>query len=126
MEKLVRANKGVDIGANCLCPVCKTNFIKSQYSQVFCCSHCRVTYYNRKQKGKRNAYHREYNKKHPHRILRIMPTLTARDREERDAMEHYLTDSDFKRYVDNDNDYNDGFGCHVDLSTHMTNFYGID
>ena len=53
-----------------------------------------------------------------------MPSLTARDRAERDAMQHYLTDDGFRKYVNDGCD--DGAGVCVELSTHLVNYYGID
>lgn len=125
-DKIYLLNKTKKVYDICICPICGKEFIKKQYSQSFCSNGCKVKYHNNKQKGKRNAYYHKYNKRHPERILRIMPTLTARDRDNYDAMSAYLNDSDFRNYVNSRCYGDDEFGCNVELSTEFNNFYCID
>lgn len=109
-----------------VCKHCGKEFEKKSYQQVFCCNECKVTYHNKKQRGKRNKYFRKYNKKHPERIMRILPTLTARDRDEAFAMEQYLTDEHFRDYITEGSLHDEGGGCHVELYTEWCNYMGID
>ena len=70
-KELYLINKSNKVGDNCICPICKSGFIKKQYSQAFCCNECKVKYHNDKQVGKRNDYYRKYNMKYPERYDRI-------------------------------------------------------
>lgn len=71
MKKIYLENKKKKIGDVCICPICKKEFTKTQYAQAFCCNECKVKYHNKKQRGKRNEYFRNYNKKHPERYERV-------------------------------------------------------
>ncbi|MDE6493085.1 MAG: hypothetical protein K2L50_00685 [Bacteroidales bacterium] len=46
---LYRTNKEAKVGEEIECPVCHTRFKKRQYSQAFCCLHCKDTFHNRRQ-----------------------------------------------------------------------------
>ena len=70
-KKTYLTNKNKKIGDNCICPICKNEFIKSHYAQAFCCNECKVKYHNDKQIGKRNDYFRKYNLEHPERYERV-------------------------------------------------------
>ena len=39
-------NKSLKVKADCVCPICGQHFTKRQYSQAFCCSTCKDTYWN--------------------------------------------------------------------------------
>ena len=43
---LYRSNKEAKVGETIECPVCHTKFIKRQYSQAFCCGHCKDRFHN--------------------------------------------------------------------------------
>lgn len=43
---LYRSNKEAKVGEAIECPVCHTKFIKRQYSQAFCCGHCKDRFHN--------------------------------------------------------------------------------
>jgi hypothetical protein len=70
-KKTYLTNKNKKIGDKCICPICKSEFIKSHYAQAFCCNECKVKYHNDKQIGKRNDYFRNYNLEHPERYERV-------------------------------------------------------
>lgn len=42
-----RKNKEAQVGEEIVCPVCNTRFKKRQYSQAFCCLHCKDKFHNR-------------------------------------------------------------------------------
>lgn len=108
------------------CPVCGTEFEKKSYQQKFCSLKCKDKHHNKKGDRHRKGYYREYNKQHPERILRIMPSLTAYEVAEQDAMHAYLTDMDFRRYVDDDFGEDEWGRTNVDLQTMYENYLGID
>lgn len=70
-KRIYLDNKEKKTGETCICPVCKTEFIKKQYSQAFCCKECRDKFHNDRKKGKRGDYYRMYNFEHPERLERI-------------------------------------------------------
>lgn len=109
-----------------VCKHCGKEFAKKSYQQVFCCPECKNAYWNKKGDRHRKGYYRKYNKKHPERILRIMPSLSVRDRYECFAMEQYLTDEGFKMYLREGGYHADGGECQVDLYTEWCNYMGID
>jgi hypothetical protein len=108
------------------CLHCGKSFIKKSYQQKFCCNDCKVSYWNKKGDRHKKGYYHKYNKKHPERILRIMPTLSSRDNDNYFAMEQYLNDKDFRKYIKDGSLNADGGECHVDLYTEWQNYVGID
>jgi uncharacterized CHY-type Zn-finger protein len=52
---LYKNNKMAKVGDMIECPVCHTKFIKKQYSQAFCCLHCKDKFHNRHD-GDRHKY----------------------------------------------------------------------
>lgn len=70
-KEIYLTNKSKKVKDICICPICKTEFVKKQYSQAFCCNECKVKFHNDKQIGKRNEYHRKYNMKHTERYDRV-------------------------------------------------------
>ena len=72
-QKQYLANKEAKTGEEIICPICKETFIKKQYSQTFCCSQCKDTYWNAK--GDRHSdydYYRKYNNKSSNKSERIV------------------------------------------------------
>ena len=69
-EKQYKANKDTKVGCYIICPICGKEVIKTHYAQAFCSNECKVEYHNKKQKGKRTKYFREYNKRNPERLER--------------------------------------------------------
>ncbi len=66
------ANKKAKCGTEISCAVCGKTFIKKQYSQAFCCPHCKDTYWNAK--GDRHSdpdYYRRYNHSQPNAKERV-------------------------------------------------------
>lgn len=66
------ANKEAKCGTEISCAVCRTTFIKKQYSQAFCCSQCKDAYWNAK--GDRHSdpdYYRRYNHRQPNAKERV-------------------------------------------------------
>ena len=64
--ELYENNKNAKVGSQIECPVCHKIFKKIQYSQAFCCSHCKDAYHNSKD-GDRHSdpnYYDNYNRKH--------------------------------------------------------------
>lgn len=51
---LYRTNKEAKVGEIIECPVCHTRFQKIQWSQAFCCGHCKDKFWN--SKGDRHRY----------------------------------------------------------------------
>lgn len=43
---LYQRNKDAKVGEIIECPVCHTKFTKCQYSQAFCCGHCKDKFHN--------------------------------------------------------------------------------
>ena len=66
-----KINKDKKVGDKCICPICKSEFVKSHYAQAFCSNDCKVKFHNDRQKGKRNDYFHRYNMKHPERYERV-------------------------------------------------------
>lgn len=132
MDKKIKeryfANKSAKVKDELVCPICGSKFIKKQYAQAFCCAGCKDKFWNKKcsNRHKNPNYHHDYNMKHPERILRMMPTFTAKDRDEYFAMSQYLYDEDFKEYVDQAHEDDESMGRTVDLITEWENFIGID
>ncbi len=58
MKKVYKENKGKKVGEKCICPSCKTLFIKTNYQQAFCKSKgktlCKDKYWNNVDPKKRN------------------------------------------------------------------------
>lgn len=52
---LYQTNKAAAVGTTIECPVCHTRFVKRQYSQAFCCTHCKDKFHNRHD-GDRHKY----------------------------------------------------------------------
>lgn len=50
---LYRSNKEAKVGETIECPVCHNKFIKRQYSQAFCCGHCKDRFHNMRCKDRR-------------------------------------------------------------------------
>jgi len=69
-QKQYKENKGAKVGATILCPVCGETFIKKQYSQAFCCTHCKDVYWNAKKDRHHTGYYEEYDSKHKERMIR--------------------------------------------------------
>jgi hypothetical protein len=83
-NKQYTSNKGAIVGDICICPSCKTEFIKSSYQQVFCKSRvntkCKDAYWNRVTPNKRNnktrispASKRWLNKMETKRVIEFNP-----------------------------------------------------
>ena len=64
------ANKSAKVGELIKCPICGTEFKKKQYSQAFCCTHCKDTYWNAKGDRHSPGYYKEYDSKNPERMKR--------------------------------------------------------
>lgn len=45
-ENLYLNNKKAKVGTPIICPICHGRFTKKQYSQAFCCTHCKDAYHN--------------------------------------------------------------------------------
>lgn len=43
---LYKRNKAAKVGTMIECPVCHTKFKKIQWSQAFCCGHCKDKFHN--------------------------------------------------------------------------------
>lgn len=56
---LYRNNKAAKVGELIECPVCHTKFKKKQYSQAFCCLHCKDMFHNQVD-GDRHKYSNNY------------------------------------------------------------------
>lgn len=58
MKVIYNKNKTAKVGSECICPVCKTEFKKVSYQQVFCGSKggtiCKDKYWNKVTPNKRN------------------------------------------------------------------------
>lgn len=52
---LYQRNKDAKVGDTIECPVCHTKFTKRQYSQAFCCGHCKDKFHNMRS-GDRHRY----------------------------------------------------------------------
>ena len=61
---LYKNNKEAKTGMIIECPVCHKKFKKIQYSQAFCCGHCKDKYHNRHD-GDRHRYS-NYNNRYPY------------------------------------------------------------
>jgi len=124
------SNKSAKVGTEIICPICGTKFIKRQYSQAFCNSKCKDSYWNNKADRHRAGYYEEYDNKHPDRKIRkafySINVVTDSDLEEQNARIALVTDAEFRRYVNDDCDINDIPNCHVDLATQYKNYLGID
>ena len=55
-KEIVYANNK-KVGTMITCPICHKTFKKKQYSQAFCCSHCKDVYHNSSKS--QNNYNRE-------------------------------------------------------------------
>jgi hypothetical protein len=125
-----KSNKSAKVGTEIICPICGTKFVKRQYSQAFCNSKCKDSYWNNKADRHRYGYYQEYDNKHPERKIRkalySMNIVTAADTNELDARMALVTDEGFRRYVNDDCDVCDIPRCHVDLATQYENYLGID
>ena len=56
---LYRNNKAAKVGELIECPVCHAKFKKKQYSQAFCCLHCKDMFHNQVD-GDRHKYSNNY------------------------------------------------------------------
>ena len=61
---LYKTNKQAKTGTIIECPVCHKKFKKIQYSQAFCCGHCKDKYHNMHD-GDRHRYS-NYNNRYPY------------------------------------------------------------
>lgn len=124
------ANKSAKVGEEIICPICSTKFIKRQYSQAFCCSKCKETYWNAKGDRHSVGYYEKYDNKHPERksrrALYSMEVHNAYDEEELEARMALVTDEEFRQYVYDDFDICDIPRCNIDLATMYKNYLGID
>jgi ribosomal protein L37AE/L43A len=68
--KQYQENKSMPVGSLLTCPVCGEQFTKKQYSQVFCCSHCKDKYWNDKGDRHDPSYYEEYDNARPERKTR--------------------------------------------------------
>lgn len=68
-----RLNKLAKVGEMIVCPICKEEFKKKQYSQAFCCTEHKDKYWNIKKSDRHSDtnYHHKYNIRHPERLERI-------------------------------------------------------
>ena len=57
---LYKDNKKAKVGNLIECPVCHKKFKKIQYSQAFCCGHCKDKFHNRHD-GDRHKYVNSYD-----------------------------------------------------------------
>lgn len=58
---LYQTNKDAKVNEQIECPVCHKKFIKRQYSQAFCCGHCKDKFWNQKEPDRHSAmwYHKQ-------------------------------------------------------------------
>ena len=71
-NKTYKINKEAKTGTEITCPVCGTKFIKKQYSQAFCCTQCKDSFWNKRgDRHKDPNYYSKYNQGHPERLNRI-------------------------------------------------------
>ena len=123
-------NKKAKVGDEITCPICGTKFKKRQYSQAFCDSKCKDTYWNAK--GDRHSvdYYEKYDNKHPERKLRkalySIDVINSRDADELEARMALINDEGFRRYVNGDCDVCGIPDCNIDLMTIYKNYLGID
>lgn len=61
-------NKSAKCGDIIICPSCRKEFIKKQYSQAFCCKRCRDNFHNSFGDRHKKGYYDRYNARHPHRL----------------------------------------------------------
>ena len=124
------SNKKSKVGTEIICPICGTKFIKRQYSQAFCDSKCKDSYWNAKRDRHRVGYYEEYDNKHPERKLRkaiySINVINASDEAEQEARIALVTDEGFRRYINDRDDICDIPPCNVDLATEYKNYLGID
>lgn len=69
-QKQYKENKAAKVGIEITCPICGEVFIKKQYSQAFCCSQCKDTYWNAKGDRHANGYYEDYDNARPERRKR--------------------------------------------------------
>lgn len=122
------ANKAAKVGEVIVCPICGDKIVKKSYQQAFCCTRCKDAYWNGKKDRHKNGYYSKYNQEHPERYKRLIGVgLTAREREENNALYRYATDKEFRKYVNDPPMGCDGdsLDCQVDLATHLENFEGL-
>lgn len=64
-QKQYLANKDAKVGDIIKCCVCGKEFVKRQYAQAFCSSHCKDVYWNAKNNDRHSDadYYRKYNNK---------------------------------------------------------------
>lgn len=123
-----KENKAAKVGAELTCPVCGSSFVKKQWQQAFCCSHCKDTYWNAKgDRHKDPNYQRKYNQKHPERYERLLSLgFTAAEREHNRALYELATNPDFRDYV-NDPSWDgswDEHACIVSLEDQLDAYEG--
>lgn len=72
MPKVYLLAKETKVGDVCKCVHCGTEFVKKQWQQVFCCSHCKDAFWNGRNHGDRHSkgYYSRYNAAHPERLER--------------------------------------------------------
>ena len=71
-KKQYTENKVAKVGETITCPICGTEFTKRQYSQAFCCSSCKDTFWNAKGDRHRAGYFDDYDNTKPERKVRRM------------------------------------------------------
>ena len=134
-RKLYDENKVAKVGSELICPVCGNRFVKKQYSQAFCSGKCKDKFWNDKGDRHSAGYQERYNGEHPERLHYVADAIAKKmglgysdaDMEEREAIEEYLRNPDFKAYVNNDNDGSwDEHQANVSLATMLHNFRGDD
>lgn len=128
-----KVNKEAKVGEIIVCPVCGREFVKKQYSQVFCCGECKDKFWNRRGDRHKSGYYKKYDEQHPERVERAAlwgykkgGPINADDIAEMEAMREYRTNKEFRDYVNDDFCFDDDPGCYVTLATKLENFYGID
>jgi endogenous inhibitor of DNA gyrase (YacG/DUF329 family) len=137
-RKIYEINKGAKVGTECTCPVCGTPFVKKQYSQAFCSGACKDKFWNDRGDRHSAGYQVKYNSEHPERLHFVANAIADKmglgyssdDMEEREAIERYLTDPEFKKYIDDGNLDADGswdeHQASVTLAQQLRNFDGLD
>lgn len=122
-------NKKAKVGSEITCPICGAKFIKRQYSQAFCCTKCKDSYWNAKKDRHSVGYYENYDNKNPERKLRkalySMNIRNNSDEAEINARMALINDDDFKRYVNDSDDICDIPNCNVDLATMYENYLCI-
>ena len=69
-QQQYKSNKVAKVGEIITCPICGEVFKKRQYSQAFCCGHCKDAYWNAKGDRHYAGYYEDYDAKSPERMER--------------------------------------------------------